>query len=279
MRQRASRAGPRWLPRVGWAVGATMVILTGAGCERTRDTGRKTMAFDGPRGDALHTLRSDGRLHVKAHAPKGEPGPRGLHPLGLGGKRDGLLYVPEGYQPETPAALVVMLHGAGGNARHSLGWMQDLADAHGFLLLAPESRAPSWDLVMGEYGQDVAFLEQVLEHVFDRYAVDPERVVLAGFSDGASYALSLGIINGDLFRHIIAFSPGFAAPRDSHGTPRLYVSHGDKDAVLPVARCSRRIVPQLEAAGLDVRYHEFKGGHVVPPEVARKAVEWLTGVR
>ena len=233
------------------------------------------MAFEGPRGDALHTLRSDGRLQVKPRPPQGEAGPRGLHPLGLGGKRDGLLYVPEGYRPEQPAALVVMLHGAGGNARHSVGWMQEQADAEGFLLLAPESQGPSWDLVMGDYGPDVAFLDQVLAHVFERYAVDPERVVLAGFSDGASYALSLGIINGDLFRHLIAFSPGFAAPKDSRGSPRLFISHGDKDTVLPIARCSRRLVPQLEAAGLDVRYREFKGGHVIPPEVAREAVQWL----
>ncbi|MBZ4418856.1 alpha/beta hydrolase [Myxococcus sp. RHSTA-1-4] len=234
------------------------------------------MAFEGPRGDALHTLRSDGRLRARPDKARGEKaGPKGLHPLGLGGKRDGLLYVPEDYSPEKPAALVVMLHGAGGNARQTLGWLQDLADTEGFLLLAPESRAPSWDLVMGDYGQDVAFLDQVLDHVFERYAVDPERVVLAGFSDGASYALSLGIINGDLFRHIMAFSPGFAAPRDSHGTPRLFISHGDKDGVLPVARYSRRIVPQLEAAGLDVRYHEFKGGHVIPPEVVGEAIDWL----
>ncbi|MFP2932385.1 alpha/beta hydrolase [Pyxidicoccus sp. 3LG] len=225
------------------------------------------MAYDGSRGAALHTLRSDGRLTARPKPAGNEPGPLGLHPLGLGGKRDGLLYVPEGYRPEQPAALVVMLHGAGGHARQMLGVLQDLADAEGFLLLAPESRGRTWDLVLGDYGQDVAFLDQVLEDVFARYAVDPERVVLGGFSDGASYALSLGLINGDLFRHLIAFSPGFASARDTLGTPRLFVSHGDKDVVLPVALCSRRIVPQLEAVGLEVRYHEFKGGHVIPPEV------------
>jgi predicted esterase len=233
------------------------------------------MAFEGPRGDALHTLRSDGRLHARPGAVKGEAGPRGLRPLGLGGKRDGFLYVPEKYRPEEPARLVVALHGAGGNGRQGLSWLQDLADAEGFLLLLPESRGPSWDLIMGDYGQDVAFLDQVLEHVFERYAVDPERVVLSGFSDGASYALSLGIINGDLFRHIIAFSPGFAAPRDHKGTPRIFITHGDKDTVLPIARCSRRLVPALEASGFDVRYVEFKGGHVVPPELVRESIDWL----
>jgi phospholipase/carboxylesterase len=34
-------------------------------------------------------------------------------------------------------------------------------------------------------------------------------VALGGFSDGASYALSLDLTNGDLFASLIAFSPGF----------------------------------------------------------------------
>jgi len=51
-------------------------------------------------------------------------------------------------------------------------------------------------------------------------------VAIQGFSDGASYALSLGLTNGDLFTHVIAFSPGFAAPAEQRGRPRIYVSHG-----------------------------------------------------
>ena len=39
----------------------------------------------------------------------------------------------------------------------------------------------------------------------------------SGFSDGASYALSLGAANGDLFTHIAAFSPGFMRPPVSVG--------------------------------------------------------------
>ncbi len=234
------------------------------------------MAFEGPRGDALHTLRSDGRLHARPGAVKGEAGPRGLRPLGLGGKRDGFLYVPEKYRPEEPARLVVALHGAGGNGRQGLSWLQDLADAEGFLLLLPESRGPSWDLIMGDYGQDVAFLDQVLEHVFERYAVDPERIAIEGFSDGASYALSLGLTNGDLFSHVVAFSPGFLAPAAQRGEPGLFISHGVSDEVLPIERCSRRIVPLVRRVGYAVRYREFDGPHTVPAEIAREALVWFT---
>ncbi len=221
-------------------------------------------------------LERQGRLEARPRLTTAEAPARGLLPLGLGGKRDGFVYVPAGYRPEQPVPLVVMLHGAGGQARHALGILQSVADAEGFILLAPDSRGPTWDVIVDSYGPDVAFLNQALAQVFERYAVDPARVAIGGFSDGASYALSLGIANGDLFTHVLAFSPGFAAPPSQEGAPRIYVSHGKRDAVLPIDPCSRKLVPRLQSAGYDVRYHEFDGPHTVPGEIAREAVEWFT---
>jgi phospholipase/carboxylesterase len=203
-----------------------------------------------------------------------KPGPR---LLGLGGKRDGILYVPKGYRADQPAPLVVMLHGAGGNARNSLGSWQTLADDTGLLLLVPESRGPSWDIIVDDgYGPDVAFIDRALAYVFERYAVNPERIVVSGFSDGASYALSLGITNGDLFSHVVAFSPGFLAPAEQRGEPEIFISHGVKDEVLRIGPCSRRIVPMLQRAGYEVRYREFDGPHTVPADIVREALTWFT---
>jgi phospholipase/carboxylesterase len=145
------------------------------------------------------------------------------------------------------------------------------------LLLAPASRELTWDLLVGRrYGPDLALIDRALEQTFSRYAVAPERVAIGGFSDGASYALSLGITNGDLFTHVIAFSPGFMAPAGQTGSPRIFISHGTRDGVLPIDRCSRRIVPQLERAGYDVLYREFDGGHTISPDIASEAVGWFT---
>jgi predicted esterase len=60
----------------------------------------------------------------------------------------------------------------------------------------------------------------------------------------------------------------------ARGRPPIYISHGRSDPVLPIDRCSRRLVPALRAAGHEVRYLEFDGGHGVPPDVARAALEW-----
>ncbi len=236
-------------------------------------------AATGPDGVRL------GRLGVRpgaarpAEAGAGEaaptrPPPPGLQPLGLGERRDGLLLVP----PRQPAGrrlpLVVALHGAGGTGRQMADILGGAAEAGGFLVLAPDSRSTTWDVIAGGYGPDVRFLDAALGQVFAWFDVEPGSLAVAGFSDGASYALSLGIANGDLLRHVLAYSPGFAAPAVRHGSPRCYVSHGVRDTVLPVDRCSRRLVPQLERGGYDVRYHEFPGGHRVPEEIVEESIAW-----
>jgi phospholipase/carboxylesterase len=194
------------------------------------------------------------------------------------GTVEGYLYVPAAYRTETPAPLVLLLHGAGEDARDGLAQLRGQADEAGLILLALSSRGPTWDSIpdRGRYGSDIAAIDRALEHTFSRWTVDPARVAVGGYSDGASYALSLGIANGDLFSHVLAFSPGFLAPTGQTGSPRIFVSHGTQDRWLPIDSCSRRIVSQLERAGYEVRYHEFEGGHVVPPAIARQAAIWFT---
>lgn len=199
----------------------------------------------------------------------------GLFSLGLDVSRDGYVYLPRRYEPDQPAPFVLMLHGAGGNGRSGLAPLLSLADAAGLILLAPDARWQTWDVLYDEYGPDPDFIDRALAQTFGRYKVDPERVAVEGFSDGASYALSLGVANGDLFTHVIAYSPGFMVPLDRRGSPRIFISHGVHDATLPIERCSRRLAPALERGGYDVTYVEFDGPHTVPPDVAARSIDWF----
>jgi len=218
-----------------------------------------------------------GRLLARpAPGPSHRVAGTGLRRLGLGPGRDGLLYVPPGHDATREAPLALTLHGAGGDARSGLSHLVGLADEFGLVLLAPESRGRTWDVLVGGFGPDAEFIDRALGQTFDRLNVDAGRLAIAGFSDGASYALSLGLTNGDLLTHAIAFSPGFAAPDDRRGRPPVFVSHGTRDRVLPIERCSRKIVPQLEREGYEVRYREFDGPHTVPETVAREALQWFT---
>jgi predicted esterase len=245
-----------------------------AACATERAIGETSLRENGTQGLDQKAAAAEGRLLARPLEIT-EASPRGLRRLSLDVERDGVLYVPRGYVAERPAPLALMLHGAGGHAQHGFSLLQRFADESGVLLLAPDSRGQTWDVIVDGYGRDARYIDRALAQTFGRYAIDRKRIAVGGFSDGASYALSLGLTNGDLFTHVIAFSPGFMAPTRQQGRPRVFISHGTRDQVLPIARCSRRIVPQLEGAGFDVRYLEFEGAHAVPPEIARGAHDWF----
>ena len=220
-------------------------------------------------------LAGAGATLIAGTASGREPVGPGEHALGLGSDRDGLLYLPKGYVAGAAMPLVVLLHGAGGN-----GWSArtrfPLADELGFVILAPDSRDErTWDELLGAFGPDQDFIGAALQSTFIKCMIDHRLVALAGVSDGASYALSLGIGNGDIFSHLIAFSPGFVLPRQVRGKPRIFISHGTKDQVMPIERTGRDVVRRLKALSYDVTYREFDGGHTVPAPIAREAFEWF----
>lgn len=214
-----------------------------------------------------------GRLAVRPYPPVSRSSRTGLLQLdGRGGELLSLNYVPAPVDGR-PYQLVLLLHGAGASPRQGLDLLLPAADRHGLLLVAPKSTSATWDVVVEGFGPDVRRIDRVLEETVDSHRVG--RCAVGGFSDGASYALSIGLTNGDLFDAVLAFSPGFAAPLVTHGRPRVFVSHGTGDRVLPVDACSRQLVPRLRALGYRITYEEFDGGHEIPGWVVGNAVSWL----
>lgn len=231
-------------------------------------------ALGGCRGTAA--TMNDGRITARPGNTAGRrvtPRP-GVQPLKLGGERDAVLFIPAG-PPSTPLPLLVLLHGAGGSGGNMLRRLGAAADVAGLAILSPDSRDPrTWDGVRGSLGPDVAFLNRALQQVFQILDADPQRISIGGFSDGASYAITLGLINGDLFTRVVAWSPGFYVDGPVNGRPRFYISHGRADEILPIDRCSRVIVPRLQKRGYEMTYREFDGGHSMPPDVIREGLQF-----
>jgi phospholipase/carboxylesterase len=216
---------------------------------------------------------SDGRLTARPRTGVSTTLTSG--PLGLGGGgRDGVIQMPSAV-PEAKLPLLVFLHGATQSGAGVLRRIGPAAEQSGIAIVAPDSRGRTWDAIRDEFGEDVAFLNHVLEFVFAHLNVDPSRIAIGGFSDGASYALSLGLGNGDLFPRVVACSPGFIIQAPSHGRPHVFVSHGTSDQILPIDQCSRIIVPRLRSMGYEVTFREFEGRHELPPEVASEAARWM----
>ena len=200
----------------------------------------------------------------------------GEHPLALGLWRDGFLYIPRSVTARTSVPLFVMLHG-GGDRAAEMRYMYPIAEELGVVVVVPDARDNTWDGIDSRIGPDVTFVDAALRHTFQRVPVDPKKLAIGGASDGASYALSLGLANGDLFTHLIAFAPGsIFTPGPPVGRPRIFIAHGTRDRVLPIDFTSRLMVPRLRDAGYHVTYREFDGAHTVTKIIAREALEWLT---
>jgi phospholipase/carboxylesterase len=262
----------RRVPALVLALALVAVLAGCGGAGEERGAARSGAAAQGERPEADH---DEGRLGARARRRGGGRARPGLHRLATAEGGTGLLLVPRGLPARRAAPLVVALHGAGGRASGAVRPLRALAQERGVVLLAPDSRGATWDRVRGAFGPDAATVDALLAQALSRVRVDPRRLALLGFSDGASYALSLGLTNGDLFSHLVALAPGHAAPSRLRGRPSVWIAHGLRDSVLPIERTSARLVPLLRRQGHRVRFRTFAGGHEVRPEIARAALLWV----
>jgi phospholipase/carboxylesterase len=228
-------------------------------------------------GTTTRFVTSDGRITARPGVSPTAAITPGIHDLPVpGSDRYCWLIVPTGYDHSRMWPMTLFFRGAITPARNFMDSFQPIADELGMLILAPEATGRTWDLILGGFGPDVEFINRSLHTAFQHVHVDPDRIFTSGFSDGASYSLSLGLTNGDYFSRIAAYSPGFIQAAAERGQPGFFITHGNMDQVLPV-ETSRYIVEQLKAAGYEVDYREFDGPHAVSLSLARASWEWMLG--
>ena len=196
--------------------------------------------------------------------------------------------------PEGPRPLLVLLHGNPQPPEEMVRIFRAWADRCGAIMIAPKARKQTWDVIDRwfslqtrrsaptrppvRFGADVPIIEGDLAQLFRLAPIDPARVTLLGFSDGASYALSVGLANPQLFHHVIALSPGFAIYPDRVSLDqKLFIAHGDRDSRLPFERSRDGLVGAIRGAGISVVFRPFHGDHVIDGPATREALLWATG--
>ncbi len=215
------------------------------------------------------------------------------------GSLDVVLRLPQGWQPSD--GLVVLLHGFGAPG-DDLVALADYLDAPKVGWAFPAAPlelsglygdARAWWLIdLARFEQDAArgrLLDRLGEipdglapartAVIDMLAalathtgVPDDRVVLGGFSQGAMLSLDVLLHTDRAFAGAALMSGTFIA--ESLWAPRMaaraglpvVMSHGRSDALLPFV-ASEQLRDRLRAAGLEVTWVPFPGGHAIPPEV------------
>jgi polyhydroxybutyrate depolymerase len=142
--------------------------------------------------------------HSAASAPP--PLRAGVHAITMKGDRLVTVHVPA--HRAGPAPLVLVLHEFPGNGAMAMGYGFDpLVDTEGFVAVYPDGLGGSWNAggCCGEASDndtnDVAFLTSVVKQVEARTKIDPKRVYVTGFSNGAMMSYRLGC-QTDLFAAI-----------------------------------------------------------------------------
>lgn len=250
----------------------TFCTLAGSGALVATSACRRTWA----------NFANDGRITARPKTGAFSPAPPPLGSstvgrqtyLGLNRDRDAILQLPKS-AGKAPLPLLLFLHGATQTAEDMFEYLDSAPDETGVAILAPNARETTWDAISDGFGADVKFVNSALQRVFDMVAIDPARISIGGFSDGATYALSLGLINGDLFKRVAAFSPGFVIDGAVQGKPAFYVSHGTRDQILPIDKCGRRIAADLKSRGYEVTFREFDGRHEIPKDVMLEGLRWV----
>jgi predicted esterase len=219
------------------------------------------------------------RLAHKDVEPRGEASPTGFVQLEQGPSR-AVLLTPEEIDPEVRYPLITVFHGAGRQDEMLVKACRAEPERRQALFLVPRSVEPTWDLITGVGEADLEFLEYAWDLIYRRYPVDAERQVLLGYSDGASYALSIALSNPGFFDAALCWAAGFVVvDRSAIGRAgrksRVYLEYGTHDPIFPFEQIALPMRENLRAAGHEVEFSVDEGGRHWPSGTfQREALEW-----
>jgi phospholipase/carboxylesterase len=200
-----------------------------------------------------------------------------------------LVHTPQEARPRPP--LIVLLHGSGADERDMIGLWRDLPGA--FVVVSP--RAPFSDgggyrwyrktgatPRAGDIEASRALVDTVVADALTRFDIDPERVFIAGFSQGAVMVYEIALREPDRFRGaavlsgslLAATTAGLSARSGSRG-PSFFIGHGTADPRIPVG-AARAATAALGRLGVPNSLHLYAGmGHAIDAAETQDLDAWL----
>jgi len=191
--------------------------------------------------------------------------------------------------------LLLLLHGVGSNEEDLFG-LADHLDERFFIISA---RGPytlgygayAWFHVQFTADGPVIQPEEAeksrlallgfIDEAVEAYGLDPEKVYLMGFSQGAIMSMSLALTAPEKLAGVVAMSgrtlpeilPRISPPEKLKGFP-IFVVHGTADQILPInyGRDTRDILSRLP---VDLTYREYPMAHHVSAESLADIAGWL----
>ena len=189
------------------------------------------------------------------------------------------MYVPESYDPATPAPVAFVLHGGSGRGRNFIWSWVRAARSRGVILVAPTAINQTWAIQGPD--PDSPRLADILTLVRSTWTIDERRILLSGMSDGGTFAYTSGLFPGSPFTHLAptaaAFHPmlvAMAEPERLKGLP-LHITHGVRDWMFPV-QMADDAASHFTAAGASVTYQRLDDlSHAYGSDLSSIILDWL----
>ena len=176
--------------------------------------------------------------------------------------------------------VVVLLHGRGGSAEDILSLAQPLY-REGLAYLAPQAAGHTWypNSFLAPREANEPYLSSALAKIasvvasIESEGIPRDRIVIAGFSQGACLATEFVASNPARYAGLVAFTGGLIGPPEANlhhegslaGTPALFLS-GDPDPHVPWQRVQASAA-ELERMGAIVTARRYQGRpHTITPE-------------
>ncbi len=224
------------------------------------------------------------RVRYKTVEPRDEESPTGFVRLEQG-EGSAILLTPDEIDPDRRYPLFTVLHGAGRQDEMLAKAYRDEPAKRNAFFLIPRSVMPTWDLIASGERFDLDFLEYAYDLIYRRYPIDPLQQVLIGYSDGASYGLSVGLCNSTMFSAVMVWAAGFVVldPPTSElfregvpePRPRIYLEYGTHDELFDFETVALRMRDNLTESGFDVTFSVDEGGRHWPSGTFQaEALDW-----
>lgn len=203
------------------------------------------------------------------------------------------------YQPVSngPFPTILTLHGRGANAFDLLGLAPYLCGGKFLMIcpqgpletpIGPEAVGYAWYPMSNGGAPDVEAmlrsqkkLQTFLDECLKSYPIDPQKLVVLGFSQGGVMAYSLALANPKRFAALVVLSSWLPKElvlrlnvTDAVQSLPTLVQHGAQDPMIEVAR-ARSSVEILRQLNVPLTFREYPMGHEIMPRSLQELSEWL----
>lgn len=191
--------------------------------------------------------------------------------------------------------LLILLHGHGSNENDLFGLANSIPDnwnvvsVRGSYKLAENSyRWYDVNMVNGKIAINIEQEEesrkkliQLISKISQKYDVDSQKIVVAGFSQGANMAQSLGLSEPNLIAGFGVFSGRFVeefipyiSDSIAFKNSKAFISHGSGDNMLPKTYAEENIT-KLKDLGIQLTYCEDTNAHSISAKQWSEFYKWL----